>query len=232
MPQRTKEEKAEYMRQWRTEKAEHRRQYRLQYAAEHQEEISAYNSTYYFAHKEEIRPRNNRNTAKYYRRHREEVLAKNALRYALNRAKILAYFADLYQRDRDRILARCAKYRAEHPDKRQALNSAWWKANPGKTAQYNFKRRSSIRNAAICDFTDEEWDILQQVFDFRCVYCGEKAELTRDHLTPVSQGGNHTLHNILPGCQTCNSKKNDGPVPSPVQPLLLAPIPLPKKKKA
>jgi len=78
------------------------------------------------------------------------------------------------------------------------------------------------RGATISDFTAEQWEMLVRLHKNRCVYCGRKCDaLTEDHLTALSKGGDHTLWNILPACQNCNSQKWTGKVKKPVQPLLL-----------
>lgn len=46
----------------------------------------------------------------------------------------------------------------------------------------------------------------------RCAYCGEYFnvdELTKDHITPKSQGGKNTWQNLISACKPCNSKKAD-----------------------
>jgi len=43
-----------------------------------------------------------------------------------------------------------------------------------------------------------------------CQYCGRRfptSELTLDHVTPRSQGGENTWHNLVCACVACNSKK-------------------------
>jgi len=49
-------------------------------------------------------------------------------------------------------------------------------------------------------------------FDNSCAYCGHKPadplELEVEHVQPISQGGPHTLSNIVPACKTCNTSKN------------------------
>ena len=43
-----------------------------------------------------------------------------------------------------------------------------------------------------------------------CHYCGRKfppAELTMDHVIPVSRGGKSDRHNVVPCCKECNSRK-------------------------
>ncbi len=43
-----------------------------------------------------------------------------------------------------------------------------------------------------------------------CHYCGEKfgaAELTMDHVIPVSRGGKSTKGNVVTACKACNNKK-------------------------
>jgi 5-methylcytosine-specific restriction endonuclease McrA len=43
---------------------------------------------------------------------------------------------------------------------------------------------------------------------FRCVYCGARArDLTLDHVTPRSQGGQHTWDNVVSACKICNHRK-------------------------
>ena len=49
-------------------------------------------------------------------------------------------------------------------------------------------------------------------FDNSCAYCGYKplkaSELEVEHVQPISQGGPHTLSNIVPACKSCNMSKH------------------------
>ncbi len=43
-----------------------------------------------------------------------------------------------------------------------------------------------------------------------CLYCGEKykaGDLSRDHVTPVIQGGRDTWNNVITACRRCNNHK-------------------------
>ncbi|OGW36107.1 MAG: HNH endonuclease [Nitrospirae bacterium GWD2_57_9] len=43
-----------------------------------------------------------------------------------------------------------------------------------------------------------------------CYYCGGRfkpAELTMDHLVPVTRGGRSVQGNVVPACKECNNKK-------------------------
>ncbi len=45
-----------------------------------------------------------------------------------------------------------------------------------------------------------------------CHYCGAKfapAELTMDHIVPISRGGKSSKGNTVPACKTCNNQKKD-----------------------
>ena len=47
-----------------------------------------------------------------------------------------------------------------------------------------------------------------------CAYCGEnfsthRAVLTREHVTPVSRGGENVWSNVVTSCRACNQKKAD-----------------------
>lgn len=43
--------------------------------------------------------------------------------------------------------------------------------------------------------------------NFECQYCGTRKELTLDHVTPSSKGGQHTWINLVTACKRCNAKK-------------------------
>jgi 5-methylcytosine-specific restriction endonuclease McrA len=44
---------------------------------------------------------------------------------------------------------------------------------------------------------------------FTCQYCGERDELTFDHVVPRSKGGTTTWENVVAACSCCNLKKGD-----------------------
>jgi 5-methylcytosine-specific restriction endonuclease McrA len=44
---------------------------------------------------------------------------------------------------------------------------------------------------------------------YTCVYCGNKKELTIDHVIPKSKGGDNSWKNLVTCCSPCNLKKGD-----------------------
>lgn len=65
------------------------------------------------------------------------------------------------------------------------------------------------RHDDVQDLTEEQWEISLAYFDHRCAYCGKAAELTKDHLDPLKNGGKLTFANVVPACKSCNSSKKD-----------------------
>lgn len=111
---------------------------------------------------------------------------------------------------------------ATHPEQVRLSRKKYRKKNLKQHAVNEAKRRAAKASASRNDLTSEQWKEIQAAYNFQCVYCGRKMKrLTQDHITPLSQGGNHTATNIVPACQTCNSRKLTGPPLVPIQPLFL-----------
>ena len=75
-----------------------------------------------------------------------------------------------------------------------------------------YKERIKIRTSDRArrvrgNFTVAQWHEACAAFNCTCAYCGAKADLTMDHVVPVSQGGETTVGNIIPACRSCNSSK-------------------------
>lgn len=54
----------------------------------------------------------------------------------------------------------------------------------------------------------EEWEQKKAQYHYCCAYCGKRKNLERDHIIPLSAGGDDSMVNIVPACETCNRSKN------------------------
>lgn len=89
-------------------------------------------------------------------------------------------------------------------DRRREAARAWRLANPARARALVHRRRSRLKGGAI---SDRDWEALVRRHDGRCAYCGERGQMTMDHVVPVSRGGSNYIGNILPACKPCNSSK-------------------------
>ena len=169
-------------------------------------------------------------------KNRDRINALQNKRRALNieKARMQARAARLQHREHRNAQAR-AKYaanpeayrraartwRAEHPEQAKILARRHRLNHPETERAAGRRKRARKAHAPINDLTAAQWREIQQAFNFRCAYCQRQMQrLTQDHITPLSQGGAHTVTNVIPACQSCNSKKWTGPPLIPVQPLL------------
>lgn len=97
------------------------------------------------------------------------------------------------------------QYRKEHQD--------WYRAQ-------KHKRRVATKNGG-GSYTTKEWQDVVKKQNGKCAECGEKTELTVDHIIPVSKWeewigqhpeiayGCNDIENIQALCLSCNSSKKD-----------------------
>lgn len=129
-----------------------------------------------------------------------------------------------YQKDPKRARARSKKFTSKNRERsrqqsrewyqknaesamRRAL--AWAKSHPEETNERIRRRNKRIRSLPGFH-TLAEWKAMCISFDGRCVRCGVKGPLTRDHIIPVSNPeSSEWIENLQPMCRSCNLKKSN-----------------------
>ena len=177
----------------------------------------AYNETYHATHKAERKARE--------RKHRlnKTAVAEHQRAYAIayyanNSEEMREYNRNYYATHKEAYQG----YASKRADKTRETKRLYRQSKPDEEKARASRRRARKNHAPINDFTTQQWKDMKAHYGHRCVYCGKKQQrLTLDHITPLIKGGSHTLHNIVPACKSCNSKKQAGAPLVPVQPLLL-----------
>jgi len=163
--------------------------------------------------------------SKWREENKKHISKCNENNYQKNRENILKYKKDNYPKDKERILEYAHNYYRGNKEKIGIKNKEWGKNNPGYHKQWqktekgkaNSQRGQTLRRTRekniINTLTSQEWlDILEEN-NYRCVYCGVEFNCenlpTKDHITPLSKGGDNVKENIVPACRSCNSKKNN-----------------------
>ena len=130
----------------------------------------------------------------------------------------------------NKIWRRNNPYYQKEWKKRNNYQKEWRKGKQDlKNGEYNKKYRNTEKGKAnnqrgkskrrtrekgmINTLTAGEWINILKKYKFRCAYCGKEFTLfnreTRDHVIPISKGGDNTKENIVPACRSYNAKKND-----------------------
>lgn len=86
------------------------------------------------------------------------------------------------------------------------------RSHPMGVTRRELKRASELKRRALVrgqggDVAAEEIIERMELTGALCVYCGEREEITVDHVIPLSRGGEHAVSNLLPACRSCNSSK-------------------------
>jgi 5-methylcytosine-specific restriction endonuclease McrA len=85
--------------------------------------------------------------------------------------------------------------------------------NPIKTAKKDLERPTVVRLLKYVKIPFKKVVLTRyNIFrrdNFSCVYCGDKKNLTIDHILPRSKGGLNSWENLVTCCSFCNVKKGD-----------------------
>lgn len=129
-----------------------------------------------------------------------------------------------YKEKRIQILKKLKLYRNKYPEIYRESSKKWaannrervkknikhfYNINPEKSSEYSKNKRARKWGNTEASFTIKEWQLMKEAYKYCCVYCHKEFKrLTQDHIIPLSKGGTHIGSNILPACQSCNSKKH------------------------
>ena len=194
-----------------------RKAYCAEYYVRNREKIKAYSAEYYAQNKEGIKAQQ----AEYRAQNRERIKARKAEHYAQNKERMKTQCAEYRAKNKEKVQAYMIEYYDKNRDMRKAYQKQYRRNHLEKHALRQATRRARLANTEIT-LTEEQWQIIKNMFKQKCVYCGKRTRrLTKDHIIPLSQGGGLTLSNIVPACRSCNSKKRTSSPLKPIQVMLL-----------
>ncbi len=99
------------------------------------------------------------------------------------------------------------KYRRENRKKLVETANRWRDNNREHFRHIQRRRESRVRGAK-GNHSYEEWKLLLDKYNHKCIYCRRgNIRLERDHLIPIFCGGSDFIENIAPACRSCNSSK-------------------------
>ena len=104
--------------------------------------------------------------------------------------------------------SRVREWDNSHPIQARRRRRLYDKTVRGRASKKARHARRRVFELNGVSFTMEQWLLLLEEFDNRCVYCGNKSKkLTVDHWVPLSKNGSNSIDNIVPACIPCNSSK-------------------------
>lgn len=110
---------------------------------------------------------------------------------------------------RERTNERNRQRYSKNPEKARLRSKFYREANAERYLALTQARRTRIAGNG-GRFTAEVWREWCDLFGNQCVCCGRTdVKLTRDHVLPVTKGGNSNIENMQPLCKSCNSSKNN-----------------------
>ena len=154
---------------------------------------------------EEKKIRDKENARKYYLKHKEyhinyRKVNKDKIKESIksckerNLAKNPNHYIELNKRTREKKLASLSEEElVAYRKKRCGLVVA-----RQKTIYKTGKRHSK-----------NDWLLLLKLADGKCLKCGSDDRVGRDHVMPLSNGGDDGIMNIQPLCLRCNASKSD-----------------------
>lgn len=181
----------EYRENNRDVLSKHNKEYRLEHIEEYKERDRVYAET----HKEE---RANYNK-KYRLDHRDELIEYGKMWRSNHKEECSQWSRQYYIDNKESI---------------SLYKKSYMKTPAGKAvdARHGHKRRSQ-HSKSKSDLTLKQWNKILEMQKYQCADCRKEFSKdippTRDHIIPLSLGGDLTFGNVQALCKSCNSRKHN-----------------------
>ncbi|HEX2866540.1 MAG TPA: HNH endonuclease signature motif containing protein [Ignavibacteriales bacterium] len=149
---------------------------------------------------------------KYYDGNKDEAKEANKIYYEENKAHINEKAKLNYYNNIDKAKLRMKAWRTENKDKVMANAKKWRVENKDKIREIwkrATRKRLNILKNINSELTQEQWEETLSYFSGKCAYCGNNSQIEKDHLIPITKGGQHVKSNVVPACKSCNSSKHN-----------------------
>ena len=115
-----------------------------------------------------------------------------------------------YQENIIKFREKAKKFREENKERIKKYNKKY-ASKPKARAIRNINtiKYRSKKKELDSKYNLKDWNKAKKFFNNRCAYCEKEEKLTQEHFIPLSKGGEYTVNNIIPACQSCNSSKGN-----------------------
>lgn len=154
--------------------------------------------------------------------HPENAKAQQKKYYQAHKAARASYGKTYRNTHKAEVFARQKAYWLANPERERARQRASYKRHKAEQCAqvkaYRLTERGKLsvwlrrtrRRLLIKDMPTATCDELAKIKarqKGRCFYCHRRAELTLDHVIPLSKNGSSTAENLVFACKSCNSSK-------------------------
>ena len=204
----------EYMKKYYQKNKEYlsekHREYMKEYREENKEQILEYNREYSKRYAKS-NPKKIKESLKKWRGKNKEHIKEYNKKYV---EKNPEYRSGRYKENKEKVLKQNKKWRDNNIERFKIYMGKWYKTEKGKALiQRGNCRRQARERKMINTLTSKEWLEILEKYNYRCAYCGVEFDCenlpTKDHIIPISKGGDNIKENIVPACKSCNSRKNN-----------------------
>jgi len=174
------------------------------YREANSEKIAAYQRKYKAENKKELAAYNRKYDHTYRAENKAKIAARGREYRSENKAKIAAYWRGYRVANGEGLKAISRAWQIANKESATAYGKAHKKAHPEVAAKARHKRRALKLGNGTFEVTAKD---LLRIRNSPCVHCGAPGPSHVDHVIPLSKGGTHSIGNLMPLCQTCNSSK-------------------------
>ena len=151
---------------------------------------------------------------KYYQENKVALLEKQKVYLMENKVATAKTTKAYQQKNKEAITEYQREYYNANSEKfitynREAYRKKQYTEDHLNKSRIRCQRHRSLKNNLPSTLTPTQWRKCKEHFKDKCAYCGKEFTLAQEHFIPVAKGGEYTIDNIIPSCQSCNSSKRD-----------------------